>query len=108
MPNIVGRKETEMYRQYENPRELEKELSKAKERLKELKAKVDKGELDFDVLVDAQLNVDELSDRTNFAWQDEEYEEDYRIENPYHANPLDDEWDDDVDDYTFDIPSNAF
>ena len=101
-----------MYRQYENPRELENELSKAKERLEELKAKVDKGELDFDVLVDAQLDVDELSDRTNFAWQDEEFEEDYARENgvvnPYHVNPLDDEWNDDVDDYTFDIPSNAF
>lgn len=30
------------------------------------------------------------------------------IENSYNKNPLDDEWDDDVDDYTFDIPANAF
>lgn len=101
-----------MYRAYENPRELEKQLDKAKERLEELREKVDNGELDFDVLVDAQLDYDELSDRTNFAWQDEEFEEDYARENaiinPYHANPLDDEWDDDVDDYTFDIPSDAF
>lgn len=99
-----------MYRQYEDPRELEKQLDKAKANYEELKAKVDNGELDFDVLVDAQLDIDELSDRANFAWQDEEFEEDYARENGnvYHANPLDDEWDDDVDDYTFDIPSNAF
>lgn len=115
-----------MYRAYENPRELENRLDEAKERLEELRTKVNNGEADFDELVDAQLNVDELAERVNFAWQDEEYEEDYARENgllfdeefeanyareiinPYHTNPLDDEWDDDVDDYTFDIPSDAF
>ena len=105
-----GKQVINMDRQYENPRELEKRLEEAKAKLVKIKADVDNGKLDFDVLVDAQLNVDELSDRVNFAWQDEEFEEDYARENGnvYHANPLDDEWDDDVDDYTFDIPSNAF
>lgn len=99
-----------MYRQYENPRGLEKQLEEKKARYEELKAKVDNGELDFDVLVDAQEDIAELEDRVNFAWQDEEFEANYAREiiNPYHANPLDDEWDDDVDDYTFDIPSDAF
>lgn len=101
-----------MYRAYENPRELETQLEKKKANYEELKAKVNNGKLDFDVLVDAQLDISELEERVNFAWQDEEFEEDYARENgiinPYHANPLDDEWDDDVDDYTFDIPSDAF
>ena len=101
-----------MYRQYENPRELTKQLEAKKARYEELEAKVNKGELDFDVLVDAHEDIAELEDRVNFAWQDEEFEEDYaretKIINPYHKNPLDDEWEDDVDDYTFEIPSNAF
>lgn len=99
-----------MYRQYEEPRTLEKQLEQAKAKYEQLKAEVDNGNLDFDVLVDAQLDISELEERVNFAWQDEEFEEDYARENgiTYHANPLDDEWDDDVDDYTFDIPSNAF
>ena len=99
-----------MYRQYENPRELTKRLEEAKANLVEITIDFHMGLADEDMLADAQLKVDELSDRVNFAWQDEEFEEDYSMENGnvYHANPLDDEWDDDVDDYTFDIPANAF
>lgn len=99
-----------MYRQYEDPRKLEKQLDEKKARYEELKAKVDNGELDFDVLVDVYEDIAQLEDRVNFAYQDEEFEEDYarEITNPYHANPLDDEWEDDVEDYTFDIPSDAF
>jgi len=98
-----------MYRQYEDPRELTKQLDEKRARYEELAERVDKGDLDFDVLVDAHEDIAELENRVNFAWQDEEFEENYRIENPYHANPLDDEWDDDdIDDYTFDIPNDAF
>lgn len=98
-----------MYRQYEEPRALEKQLEQAKTRYEQLKAEVDNGNLDFDVLVDAQLDIDELKERVNFAWQDEEYEEDYAREMGYSKNPLDDiDWDEDDEDYFFDIPCNAF
>lgn len=80
-----------MYRQYENPRGLEKQLEEKKARYEELKAKVDNGELDFDVLVDAQLDIDELTERVNFAWQDEEYEEDYARENGLVNEPFTEE-----------------
>ena len=68
-----------VYRQYENPRKLTKQLEEKKTRYEELKAKVNNGELDFDVLVDAHDDIAELEDRVNFAWQDEESEENYRI-----------------------------
>lgn len=98
-----------MYRAYEDPRELTKQLDEKKARYEELEEQVNNGELDFDVLVDAHEDIAELEDRVNFAWQDEEFEENYKIENPYTVNPLDDEWDDDdIDDYTFDIPNDAF
>lgn len=68
-----------MDRQYENPRELTKQLEEKKARYEELKAKVDNGELDFDILVDAHEDIADLEDRVNFAWQDEESEENYRL-----------------------------
>lgn len=80
-----------MYRAYENPRELENRLDEAKERLEELRTKVNNGEADFDELVDAQLDVDELAERVNFAWQDEEYEEDYARENGLVNEPFTEE-----------------
>ena len=51
-------------------------------------------------------------DEPEYEDNDDEYYgrddvEQYRIENPYHANPLDDD-DFDTDDYVFDIPSDAF
>lgn len=99
-----------MYRQYEDPRELTKQLDEKKAHYEELAERVDNGELDFDVLVDAHEDIAELEDRVNFAWQDEEFEENYRIENPYTANPLDDEdfMAEDDEDYFFDIPNDAF
>lgn len=58
-----------MYRQYENPRELHRQVREEQERQK---AKVARGEelddLDWERLQD-------LKDRENFAWQDEEYDE---------------------------------
>ena len=58
-----------MYRQYEDPRELHRQVREEQERQK---AKVARGEelddFDFERLQD-------LKDRENFAWQDEEADE---------------------------------
>jgi hypothetical protein len=58
-----------MYRQYENPHTLEDQLAEAKARL-------DENPYDEDLV----LEVQELKDRANFAWQDDEYDEDYARE----------------------------
>ena len=55
-----------MYRQYENPNALEERLEEAKRRL---------AENPYDE--DLANEVAELKDRINFAWQDDEYDEDY-------------------------------
>lgn len=62
-----------MYRQYENPRTLEKRLEELKERRAQSTDEYECEGLDQDIA--------ELEDRVNFAWQDEEYEEDYAREN---------------------------
>ena len=54
-----------MYRQYEDPYALERELAEAKE---ELAA----NPLDEELA----LRVHELEERVNFAWQDDEFDED--------------------------------
>lgn len=61
-----------MYRQYEDPRELEKQLQRAKENLEDA---MRSGELDDEELYYLYMDVRELEDRVNFAWQDEEYDE---------------------------------
>lgn len=58
-----------MYRQYENPYTLEERLEEAKRRLAE-------NPYDEDLV----LEVEELKERVNFAWQDDEYDEDYARE----------------------------
>ena len=58
-----------MYRQYEDPRKLEDQLAEAKARLAE-------NPYDEDLV----LEVQELKDRVNFAWQDDEFDEDYARE----------------------------
>ena len=58
-----------IYRQYENPRTLEDMLEDAKRRLAE-------NPYDEDLV----LEVQELKERINFAWQDDEYDEDYARE----------------------------
>lgn len=58
-----------MYRQYENPHTLEERLEEAKKRLAE-------NPYDEDLV----LEVAELKERVNFAWQDDEYDEDYARE----------------------------
>ena len=55
-----------MYRQYEDPRELEKERDKLKEQMKNT--------TDDDEKFSLHETLMELEDRINFAWQDEEYD----------------------------------
>lgn len=59
-----------MYRQYEDPYVLENQLAKARE---ELAQNPDNEGL--------ALEVHELEERVNFAWQDNEYEEECNNEN---------------------------
>ena len=58
-----------IYRNYENPRTLEDMLEDAKRRLAE-------NPYDEDLV----LEVQDLKERINFAWQDDEYDEDYARE----------------------------
>ena len=56
-----------MYRQYENPYELEKQL-------KELRKEYDnakENDVDEDALIDLSQDILELKERINFAWQDD-------------------------------------
>ena len=55
-----------MYRQYEDPHKLE-------EQLQELQARY-ATETDQDVLIDLAQEIEELKERINFAWQDDEYD----------------------------------
>ena len=60
-----------MYRAYENPAALQKMLEDAERRLSDAQAA---GDYDcYDLFMD----VEELRDRANFAWQDDEYDEMY-------------------------------
>lgn len=72
-----------MNRQYEDPRALTRVLDEKKERYEEMRREVERGNLDEEDLIDAYLDIQELEDRVNFAWQDEEFEEDYARENCY-------------------------
>ncbi len=63
-----------MYRTYENPWTLEDELERAEQRLAEA---MEEG--DDEQIMWAQIEVHELRDRVNFAWQDEEYDENYAM-----------------------------
>ena len=58
-----------MYRAYENPVALQKMLEDAERRLS------DAQEAGDDDLVDLYIEVEELRERVNFAWQDDEYDE---------------------------------
>lgn len=59
-----------MYRQNENPFKLERQLE-------ELQAKYQKAvteNADEQTLIDISLDIAELKDRINFAWQDDEFD----------------------------------
>ena len=79
---------TQMYRSYEDPRALSKAVSEAKAALEEIQIRMAQ-ETDpialsalEDYATDLALSLSELEERENFAWQDEEYEEDYARVNP--------------------------
>lgn len=58
------------YRQYEDPRALEKELKEKKELLE----KAQNEGADEDTLVELHDQVEDLEQRVNIAWQDEEFD----------------------------------
>ncbi len=62
-----------MYRQHEDPRALEKRLKELKEEYKVLSEQ----SADEDTLVSMAMDIEELEERVNFAWQDEEHDEEY-------------------------------
>ena len=57
-----------MYRQYENPSELEKML----ENLKKEYNNAIKTNADEEALIDLHFEIDDLKERINFAYQDQE------------------------------------
>ena len=62
-----------MYRQYENTFELEERLNAL---LIEYREAI-MNNADDVVLIDLSYDIDELKQRVNFAWQDDEYDEHY-------------------------------
>lgn len=64
-----------MYRQYEDARELENRLQEIKNEFEMRKAL---GELEPYDYEDYYMYMADLRERINFAWQDEEYDENNR------------------------------
>ena len=60
-----------MYRQYENPYELNKYLCELEA---EFDTRFENGE-DLEALIDLAEDIATLKERINFAWQDQEYDE---------------------------------
>lgn len=63
-----------MYRQYEDPWMLEDRLEDAKRRLEIAE---DEDPDNDDRIIDLLEEIEELKERINFAWQDQEYDENY-------------------------------
>lgn len=59
-----------MYRSYENPYELELQLKELKQQYYDAKI----SNADDDILIDLSIEISSLEERINFAWQDDEYE----------------------------------
>lgn len=83
-----------MYRQYEDPRKLEKMLEDARTQLEAAKQEDPDN---VDRLVDLHQEVESLKERVNFAWQDEEYDEQYASDY-YPEDQWDGNWEDFYDD----------
>ncbi len=58
-----------MYRSYENPYELEMQLKELKQQYYDAKANADE-----DSMIDLSIEISSLEERINFAWEDDEYE----------------------------------
>lgn len=63
-----------MYRQYEDPWKLEDRLEDANRRLEIAE---DEDPDNDDRIIDLLEEIEELKERINFAWQDQEYDENY-------------------------------
>lgn len=59
-----------MYRSYENPYELELQLKELKQQYYDAKV----SNADDDILIDLSIEISSLEERINFAWQNDEYE----------------------------------
>ena len=68
-----------MYRQYEDPIYLEKMLAETQAEYEKVKAE----NPEDDYLIDLYQDIMELKERVNFAWQDDEYEENCRLWDTY-------------------------
>lgn len=62
-----------MYRRYEDPFKLEDEL---KEKRAEYTRRMEAG-ADVEDLIDLAIDINDLEQRINFAWQDDEYDAEY-------------------------------
>lgn len=58
-----------MYRSYENPYELGLQLKELKQQYYDAKANADE-----DSMIDLSMDINSLEERINFAWEDDEYE----------------------------------
>lgn len=59
-----------MYRQYEDPYKLEKQLKELRREYSNAK----ENNADENTLIELSQDIHELEERVNFAWQDDEYE----------------------------------
>ena len=73
-----------MYRQYEDPWKLEDRLEKAEKELERVK---EEDPENIDRIIDLANEVESLKERVNFAWQDQEHDDNYAHEMGY-----DQEW----------------
>lgn len=62
-----------MYRRYEDPYKLEQQLKELKEEYR----KALEENADEETIINFACDIAELEERINFAWQDEEYDENY-------------------------------
>lgn len=65
-----------MYRSYENPYELELQLKELKQQYYDAKV----SNADDDILIDLSIEINSLEERIKFAWEDDEYENEYENE----------------------------
>lgn len=65
-----------MYRSYENPYELELQLKELKQQYYDAKV----SNADDDILIDLSIEISSLEERIKFAWEDDEYENEYENE----------------------------
>ena len=63
------------YRQYQNPYSIRERIENVEKQLAEADPNDEWG------IIDLQLELEELKEKENFAWQDYEYEENYMREN---------------------------